>query len=129
MHWLESAILLLMLVAAYIYWKPWMRPPVKEMLAGNATLYFFYTDWCGHSKKAKPEWEALMATLPATYGSTKVVGKAVNCEEDVTTCTAYGVDSYPTIKLETSGGIADFTKRVTRSSLDGFLTGELGEKA
>jgi thiol-disulfide isomerase/thioredoxin len=128
MQWLESAILLLIVVVAYVYWKPWLRPAVKEMLAGDATVYFFYTDWCGHSKKAKPEWEALMATLPATYGSTKVVGKAVNCEEDVMTCTAYGVDSYPTIKLETSGGIADFTKRVTESSLDGFLTGQLGEK-
>lgn len=129
MQWAETAILLLILVIAYVYWKPWMRPAVKEMLEGNATLYFFYTDWCGHSKKAKPEWEALMAELPATYGSTKVVGKAVNCEEDVTTCTAYGVEGYPTIKLETSGGISDFKQRVTKSSLDGFLTGELGEKA
>jgi thiol-disulfide isomerase/thioredoxin len=129
MQWLESAILLLILVAAYVYWKPWLRPPVREMLAGNATLYFFYTDWCGHSKTAKPEWEAMMAELPATYGSTKVVGKAINCEEDVTTCTAYGVDAYPTVKLETSGGIADFTQRVTKSSLDKFLSGELGEKA
>jgi thiol-disulfide isomerase/thioredoxin len=129
MQWLESAILLLVVVIAYVYWKPWLRPAVKEMLAGDATVYFFYTDWCGHSKKAMPEWKALMETLPATYGSTKVVGKAVNCEEDVMTCTAYGVDAYPTVKLETSGGIADFTKLVTKSSVDRFLTGELGEKA
>ena len=129
MQWLESAILLLIVVVAYIYWKPWLRPAVKEMLAGDATVYFFYTEWCGHSKKAMPEWEALMATLPATYGSTKVVGKAVNCEEDVMTCAAYGVDAYPTVKLETSGGIADFTKLVTESSVNRFLIGELGEKA
>jgi thioredoxin-like negative regulator of GroEL len=129
MQWLESAILLLVVVIAYVYWKPWLRPAVKEMLAGDATVYFFYTEWCGHSKKAMPEWKALMETLPATYGSTKVVGKAVNCEEDVMTCTAYGVDAYPTVKLETSGGIADFTKLVTESSVDRFLTGELGEKA
>jgi len=129
MQWLESAILLLVVVIAYVYWKPWLRPAVKEMLAGDATVYFFYTEWCGHSKKAMPEWKALMETLPATYGSTKVVGKAVTCEEDVMTCTAYGVDAYPTVKLETSGGIADFTKLVTESSVDRFLTGELGEKA
>ena len=129
MHWVETAILLLTIVLAYVYWKPWMRPAVVETLEGNATLYFFYTDWCGHSKKAKPEWEKLMAELPATYGTTKVVGKAVNCEEDVTTCAAYSVDAYPTIKLETSQGIVDFTQRVTTPSLVGFLTGNLGEKA
>ena len=128
MHWLESAILLLASVLAYAYWKPWLRPPVREMLSGDATLYFFYTDWCGHSKKAKPEWEKFIAGLPATYGTTKVTAKAVNCEEDVTTCVAYGVDAYPTVKLETSSGLHDFTQRVTESSLDGFLTGELGKK-
>lgn len=129
MHWAQTAVILLILVVAYIYWKPWLRPPVKEMMAGNATLYFFYTDWCGHSKKAKPEWDALLATLPATYGSTKVVGKAVDCEQDVMTCTAYGIEGYPSVKLETSGGIADFTQRVTTASLNAFLTTNLGEKA
>ena len=129
MHWLETAILLLVLVAAYVYWKPWLRPPVREMMAGDATLYLFYTDWCGHCKKAKPEWNATTADFPATFGSTKVTAKMINCEEDVMTCTAYGVSSYPTLKLETSGGIADFTQTVTKSSLEGFLTGELGQKA
>mgnify|MGYP006089094937 CR=1 FL=1 len=77
--------------------------------------------------KAKPEWEALQ--LPATYGTTKVVGKTVNCEEDVMTCTAYGVDGYPTIKVESSDGITDFTQRVTTASLDQFLVSQFGEKA
>lgn len=127
MYWFESALLVLIVVLAYLYWKPTLRPALRETLEGNATLYFFYTDWCGHSQKAKPEWEALQ--LPATYGTTKVVGKTVNCEEDVMTCTAYGVDGYPTIKVESSDGITDFTQRVTTASLDQFLVAQLGEKA
>jgi hypothetical protein len=126
MYWLESAILVLIVVLAYLYWKPTLRPALKETLEGNATLYFFYTDWCGHSQKAKPEWEALQ--LPATYGTTKVVGKTVNCEEDVATCTAYGVDGYPTIKVESSDGITDYTQRVSAASLDQFLVSQFGEK-
>jgi hypothetical protein len=127
MYWLESAILLLILVLAYVYWKPRLRPALRETLEGNATIYFFYTDWCGHSQKAKPEWEALQ--LPATYGTTKVVGKTVNCESDVTTCTAYGIEGYPTIKVESSDGISDFTQRVTTDNLDKFLVSQFGEKA
>ena len=127
MYWLESAFLLLIVVLTYIYWKPTLRPALRETLEGNATLYFFYTDWCGHSQKAKPEWEALH--LPATYGTTKVVGKTVNCEEDVATCTAYGIEGYPTIKLEASDGITDFTQRVTATSLNQFLVSQFGEKA
>lgn len=127
MYWFESALLVLIAVLAYLYWKPTLRPALQETLEGNATLYFFYTDWCGHSQKAKPEWEALK--LPATYGTTKVVGKTVNCEEDVMTCTAYGVDGYPTIKVESSDGITDFTQRVTTASLDQFLVAQFGEKA
>jgi len=119
MYWLESAILVLILVLAYVYWKPTLRPALRETLEGNATLYFFYTDWCGHSQKAKPEWEGLQ--LPATYGTTKVVGKTMNCEEDVATC--------PTIKLESSDGITDFTQRVTTDNLDKFLVSQFGEKA
>ena len=127
MYWFESSLLVLIAVLAYLYWKPTLRPALRETLEGNATLYFFYTDWCGHSQKAKPEWEALK--LPATYGTTKVVGKTVNCEEDVMTCTAYGVDGYPTIKVESSDGITDFTQRVTTASLDQFLVAQFGEKA
>ena len=127
MYWLESAILVLILVLAYVYWKPTLRPALRETLEGNATLYFFYTDWCGHSQKAKPEWEGLQ--LPATYGTTKVVGKTVNCEDDVATCTAYGIEGYPTIKLESSDGITDFTQRVTTDNLDKFLVSQFGEKA
>lgn len=127
MYWFESAVLLLIVVLAYVYWKPILRPALRETLEGNATIYFFYTDWCGHSQKAKPEWEALQ--LPATYGTTKVVGKTVNCEKDVATCTAYGIEGYPTIKLESSDGITDFTQSVTTDTLDKFLVSQFGEKA
>lgn len=130
MYWIAStSALLLLMVIAYIYWKPWIRPNVKATPVGEATLHFFYTDWCGHSKKAMPEWEQFKATLPATYGTTKVTAKAVDCEKDVTTCTAYGVEGYPTVKLESSEGVTDFKQRVTASSLEAFLVSTLGEKA
>lgn len=41
MYWLESAFLLLIVVLTYIYWKPTLRPALRETLEGNATLYFF----------------------------------------------------------------------------------------
>ena len=34
----------------------------KQNTEGNRkpTLYFMFAPWCGHSKKAKPEWDKLV---------------------------------------------------------------------
>ena len=39
-------------ILVYRFWEPFVNPPRRETPEGTATLYFFYTDWCGHSKKA-----------------------------------------------------------------------------
>lgn len=105
-------------------------PPKKETAPDEARIYFFYTDWCGHSKKAMPEWETLEATLKKsnTFGKTKVEAVRVDSEEDVATSTLYEVEAYPTVLLETSEGIIPYQKRVTASGVLAFLRNKLGEE-
>jgi thiol-disulfide isomerase/thioredoxin len=111
-------------------WKPVVRPPKKEVAPNEARVIFFYTNWCGHSKKAMPEWEKLEAHLKTSnvFGTTKVTPVRVDAEEDVPTATLYDIEAYPTVLLETSEGIIPYGKRVTSSGVLTFLSNKLGQE-
>jgi len=115
----------------YKLWKPIISPPKRVVPKNEARLYFFYTDWCGFSQRAQPHWKSLEAHLEKTsyYGKTHVTPVAVNCENDKSMCELYGVDAYPTIKLETQEGIHDFKKGVTTENLVLFLQQRLGNES
>lgn len=131
---MNTVILVLAFVAlaflAYRLWKPFLQPPKSVVPKNEARIYFFYTDWCGFSKKAMPEWAKLEHSLSTNsyYGKTHVTPIQVDCEKDKTKCTLYGINSYPTVMIETSDGIHDFNKRPTLESLKTFLRETLGEE-
>jgi thiol-disulfide isomerase/thioredoxin len=117
-------------ILVYRFWKPVVAPPKREVKPNEANLYFFYTNWCGFSKKAMPEWAKLESSLgsDAYFGKTHVTLHQVDCEKDKARCTLYGVNAYPTVALETKEGIVDFDKRPTAESLRGFLVQQLGKE-
>ncbi len=55
----------------------------------------YYTPWCGHCKKAKPEF---MAAAEAFAEDKKTVFAAVDCTLYKSVCDMYSVTGYPTIK-------------------------------
>ena len=118
-------------VLIYQFWKPYRSAPKQDVPKGTAYIHFFYTDWCGHSQAAMPHWEKLEKTLAETpyFGGVKVVPKSVNCEEDRSTCDSYGIEGYPTIKLEAVDGIREFSKKVTHENLLAFLRSEFGKES
>ena len=118
-------------VLIYQFAKPYVRPAKKNVEAGVAYVYFFYTDWCGHSKTAQPHWKKLEDTLARTpyFGTTKVIAKKVDCEADRSTCDEYEIEGYPTVKLEAVDGIREFSKKVTHENLLSFLRNELGKES
>lgn len=124
----QVIILLALLVVGILVYKLWK--PTPKVSPTQANLYFFYTDWCGWSKKAMPEWSDLETTVSKTpyFGNTKVTLVRVDAESEREKAEEYGVDSYPTIKLETSSGVTDFTKRPTHESLLQFLRHSLGKE-
>ena len=117
-------------ILVYRLWKPIISKPKRDVPKNQARLYFFFTDWCGFSQKAQPEWQKLELMLNETpyFGNTKVVAVSVNAETDKASAELYGVDAYPTIKLETSDGIYDYTKRVSSDGLFKFLRESLGKE-
>ena len=48
-----------------------------------ADLYFFYTDWCPHCKRAKPEWDKLKAAVSqGRVNGYKINFYEVDCEKN-----------------------------------------------
>ena len=122
--------LAVLVVLVYKFWKPFVRAPKREVPTGKANLYFFYTDWCGFSQKAMPEWEKLEAMVKQTpyFGKTEVRTVRVNAEDDRKTTMLYDVDGYPTILLEHSDGISDYTGKRTAEGLLQFLRQSFGKE-
>jgi len=102
--------------------------PKREVQKDKANLYFFHTDWCGHCIKAMPEWEKLEAG-PRTFGTTEVSFVRVNAEKDRETSDLYQIDSYPTIKLETSTGLYTYDKTPTAAGLTDYLRQTFGNES
>jgi thiol-disulfide isomerase/thioredoxin len=122
--------LVLLGLLVYRFWKPFVQPPKREVKPNEANLYFFYTNWCGFSQKAMPEWTKLEEKLKSGshFGKTHVNAVAVDCEADRAMCTLYDIQGYPTVILETKSGLKDFTQRMTYSNLLAFLRDSLGEE-
>jgi thiol-disulfide isomerase/thioredoxin len=111
-------------------WKPVVSPPKKEVPPNEARLTFFYTEWCGFSKKAMPEWAKLEQKLggDGTFGKTHLNLVKIDADKDQKTASLYGINAYPSIVLETPEGSYDFDKRVTAENLLVFLRSHLGQE-
>lgn len=118
------------LLLVYRFWEPFVVTPKRDVPVGSANLYFFYTDWCGFSKKAMPEWEALEEALQASpvFGTTRVKAVRVNGETDRALTTLYQIEGYPTIKLETSSLLTDYSGKRTSGDILAFLRDTLGQE-
>ncbi|KAL8572134.1 hypothetical protein ACOMHN_052931 [Nucella lapillus] len=68
------------------------RPTLKKR---KHALIMFYAPWCGHCKKAKPEF---MAAAAKFKDDGKVMFGAVDCTTQQGVCSAHDVTGYPTFK-------------------------------
>lgn len=132
---MRTVLLVLAFVALAILvwklWKPVVQPPKQEVPKNEARIYFFYTEWCGFSQKAQPEWAKLESKLSkgGYFGKTHVTPVKVDAEQDKKLATLYGINAYPTVVLETADASYDFDKRVTYDNLLAFLRRHLGQES
>ena len=112
-------------------WKPMVSPPKKPVPPNEARLTMFYTEWCGFSQKAMPEWAKLEQKLGGDgyFGTTHLNMVKIDAEKDPKMATLYGINAYPTVVLETKEGSYDFDKRVTADNLLAFLRSHLGQES
>lgn len=90
----------------------------------NAQFYFFYTDWCPHCKKAKPEVEKLKQTYS---NGQKINGYTlsfvdVDCEAQPDIANEFKIEGYPTIKLIKGNQVIDFDAKPEYKTFEQFLS-------
>ncbi|KAK6519538.1 hypothetical protein TWF281_003365 [Arthrobotrys megalospora] len=115
----------------------------KILKSNHASVVEFYAPWCGHCKNLKPAYEKAAENMK---GLAQVA--AIDCDEDANkrTCSEYGVQGFPTIKVfkpgksgkpaiqdyqgpRTAKGIVDFlieqipnhVTRINSKTVEGFL--------
>lgn len=92
-------VLVIVLVVLVVYY---VNKNNESFNSDKPTLYFFYADWCGYCKKAKPKVTEMENDSAVTN---KVNIKRVNCSDDATEeekklAKEYNVDGYPTFKFK-----------------------------
>jgi thioredoxin domain-containing protein 5 len=84
-----------------------------------------YADWCGHCKKAKPDFEALAAQSPLNIGEHKVYVRMINGESEEGK--ALKVEGYPTIRLyKPDGRMVEYKGGRAIDQYKEFIVKELG---
>lgn len=92
----------------------------------NATVYYFYADWCPHCVKAKDE----VAGIKSNYheqiiNNYRISFEEVNCSNPDTETEEkikkYNVEGFPTIVLETSNGVIHYDANITDEQVKNFL--------
>lgn len=109
------------------------REFVKEKeQSKNATLYFFYTNWCPHSKKALPIFNSLKTKLEGKPINDVIINFVnINGENEEEQMTDFEkeykvkVDGYPTIYLVKGDQVVEYDAITTEETLNEFLNSTL----
>ncbi len=79
-------------------------------------------DWCGHCKKAAPEFQKLLAASPITLkDGSKAVVKILDADKDKSEISQYKVKGYPTVLIVDGGVTTEYPGERTASGIMEFL--------
>jgi thiol-disulfide isomerase/thioredoxin len=119
--------ILFVIVAYMIVKRVFFREGFQDA-SSDATVYFFFADWCPYCKKAKPEWEAAKSKMDGTsVNGTKVVFKEVDCtakpppKETQELMKMYEVEGFPTIVLVKGATPKKLEEKPTKESISTFV--------
>jgi thiol-disulfide isomerase/thioredoxin len=79
-------------------------------------------DWCGHCKKAAPEFNKLVAASPITLkDGTKATVKILDADKDKAEISKYPVRGYPTVLVVSGGQTTEYPGERTSDGIMSFL--------
>jgi len=116
---LTLSVLLLVLVIMKLY-----ANRSLEGFEGGASksVVICKADWCGHCKKAAPEFAKLLAASPITLkDGSKAVVKILDADKDKSEISQYKVRGFPTVLVVDGGQTTEYPGDRTASSIIDFL--------
>jgi len=116
---LTLSVLLLVLVIMKLY-----ANRSLEGFEGGASksVVICKADWCGHCKKAAPEFAKLVAASPITLkDGSKAVVKILDADKDKSEISQYKVRGFPTVLVVDGGQTTEYPGDRTASGIIDFL--------
>jgi thiol-disulfide isomerase/thioredoxin len=93
-----------------------------EGFAANKEVVIVKADWCGHCKKAKPEFERLIGASPIRLSDgSEVVVRMLDEGRDKSEVQGMGVRGFPTILYISNGQKTEYSGPRTYDGVMGFL--------
>lgn len=88
----------------------------------SKTVVICKAEWCGHCKKAAPEFSKLLAASPITLkDGSKAVVKILDADKDKSEVSKYKVRGYPSILVVDAGQTTEYPGERTASGVIDFL--------
>ncbi len=79
-------------------------------------------DWCGHCKKAAPEFQKLLAASPITLkDGSKATVKILDADKDKSEISQYKVKGFPTVLIVDGGQTTEYPGPRTSDGIIEFL--------
>lgn len=147
-HIITIVLLIIFSYVGYYSYKKYVKPAMKKDLHKDvanankrkrtADVRFFFTDWCPHCQKSKPEWEEFKQQF--SDKNKLINGYRVNCididcsgdidqdSEIMNLMNKFKIESYPTINLTLDGDeTIEFDSKISKETLDTFVNTILNE--
>ena len=97
----------------------------------TAKFMFFYTTWCPHSRKAEGPWKSFQQihkNTPRKYGGMSLQFEDVNAESQTGKAALYGIQHYPTFKIQTKDSVYEFVGLPTVNNFRQALINTFGQE-
>jgi thiol-disulfide isomerase/thioredoxin len=101
--------------------KEFLNKNNQDEQAREATLYYFYTTWCPHSKIANVEINKLKNAINGNVNGVNIIIREIDSDQDSETTDKFEVTGYPTIKLIYNDKIYDYDAKPQLDTLLQFL--------
>lgn len=115
----KSTLIILVLLVSLVALRLYMNRTNEGFSGSGKEVIICKADWCGHCKKAAPEFQKLVGASPITLkdGTTATV-KMLDADQDKSEISKYKVRGYPTILVVNGGQTTEYPGE---RSYDGVL--------
>jgi hypothetical protein len=130
-NWKNIAAVIFAVVAVIVGVVVWKRRQASKSKTtededsdgeNTAEVIYFFTTWCPHCKKSRPEWDAFSQKFNGkSINGYTVVVTAIDCDQQESVANKYDVKGYPTVKCIVNKKIADLDSPVTAENLAQFV--------